>query len=145
MPTRILVVEANRGVRALVGDVLTADGHEVTGVANGAEALVLLAQREQRAAFDLILSDLTIPALEGAHLYWEIARRWPHLVSRLICVTDGSSTGVIDHATLRAASVPFIVKPFSPEGLRDLVGRRLAELEARPSPEPPQCPDLRGG
>jgi CheY-like chemotaxis protein len=142
MPTRILVVEANRGVRALVADVLTADGHEVTGVANGAEALVLI---EQRAAFDLILGDLTMPALEGAHLYWEIARRWPHLVSRLICVTDRSGTGVIDHARLRAASVPFMVKPFSPEGLRDLVGRRLAELEARPSPEPPQSPDVRGG
>jgi len=59
MPARILVVEANRGVRALVADVLTADGHEVTGVANGAEALVLIEQREQRPAFDLILSDLT--------------------------------------------------------------------------------------
>jgi DNA-binding NtrC family response regulator len=142
MPTRILVVEANRGVRALVADVLTADGHEVTGVANGAEALVLI---EQRAAFDLILGDLTMPALEGANLFWEIARRWPHIVSRIICVTDGSGTGVIDHARLRAASVPFMVKPFSPEGLRDLVGRRLAELEARPSPEPPQSPDVRGG
>jgi DNA-binding NtrC family response regulator len=145
MPARILVVEANRGVRALVADVLTADGHEVTGVANGAEALVLIEQREQRPAFDLILSDLTMPALEGAHLYWEIARRWPHLVSRLICVTEGSSTGVIDHATLRAASVPFMVKPFSPEGLRDLVGRRLAELGAPPSSHPPEPPDVRAG
>jgi len=37
----------------------------------------------------LILGDLTIPAIAGAHLYWEIGRRWPQLTSRLICVTDG--------------------------------------------------------
>ncbi|MGH7413948.1 MAG: response regulator [Candidatus Rokuibacteriota bacterium] len=133
MPAHILVVEAGHDVRVLISDVLTADGHEVNCVANGAEALLLL---EQRPSFDLILSDLTMPAIEGAQLYWEIGSRWPHLASRLICVTDRGSAGVIDHPTLRAASVPFLVKPFLPHLLRDLVGRRLAELSAPPWPGP---------
>jgi DNA-binding response OmpR family regulator len=122
MSARILVVEASRELRALIADVLTADGHAVTSVAHGAEAIVLTAWPE----FDLVLSDLTMPSIEGAHFYWEIGVRWPHLASRLICVTDGHDTGAIDHATLRAASVPFLVKPFLPEHLLDLVRRRLA-------------------
>jgi DNA-binding response OmpR family regulator len=122
MPARILVVEATREVRALIADVLAADGHEVTSVAHGAEALVLT----EWPGFDLILSDLTMPAIEGAQLYWEIGARWPDLASRVICVTDGHDAGAIDHATLRAASVPFLVKPFLPEHLLDVVTRALA-------------------
>jgi|HubBroStandDraft_4_1064222.scaffolds.fasta_scaffold317369_2 CheY-like chemotaxis protein len=125
MLARILVVEASDEVRALLAEVLAADGHEVTCVAHGAQALALL---EQRSTYELILSDLTLPAVGGAQLYWEIGSRWPHLASRLICVTDGHSAGMIDHQTLRAASVPFLVKPFLPEHLRDLVRTRLAEL-----------------
>jgi DNA-binding NtrC family response regulator len=123
MPARILVVDASHDMRALIAEVLAADGHEVECVADGAAALALL---EQQSSFDLVLGDLTIPAIEGAHLYWEIGRRWPELASRLICVTDGHDAARIDHATLRAVSVPFLVKPFQPEQLRDVVTRTLA-------------------
>ena len=122
MPARILVVEDTREVRALIADVLTAAGHEVTSVAHGAEALVLT----EWPRFDLILSDLTLHAVKGAQLYWEIGARWPELASRVICVTDGHDAGAIDHARLRAASVPFLVKPFLPEHLLDVVTRVLA-------------------
>jgi DNA-binding NtrC family response regulator len=125
MASRILVVEASHEVRTLIADVLTAEGHDVKCVAHGAEALALL---EQRSTYDLILSDLTLPAIEGVQLYWEIGSRWPHLASRLICVTDGHDAGMIDHQTLRAVSVPFLVKPFLPQQLADLVRRRLAEV-----------------
>jgi CheY-like chemotaxis protein len=142
MPARILVVETSLEVRALIADVLAAAGHDVTCFANGAEALALV---EQQPAFDLILGDLTIPAIEGAHLYWEFERRWPHLTSRLICVTDGNSAGVIDHPILRAAAIPFVLKPFVPQVLQDLVRQRLAELGAPPAPDPGQPPDVRAG
>jgi CheY-like chemotaxis protein len=123
MPSRILVVEANCEVRAFTTAVLTAEGHRVHCVHDGAEALALL---EQQSAFDLILSDLTLPAIEGAQLYWEIGSRWPRLASRLICLTNGQDAGRIDHATLRAASVSFLAKPFLPSQLLDLVRRGLA-------------------
>ena len=74
MPSRILVVEASDSVRTLITEVLTADGHVVQGVTDGIEALGLL---ERQHAFDLILSDLTLPAIEGVQLYWEIGSRWP--------------------------------------------------------------------
>jgi CheY-like chemotaxis protein len=98
MPFRILVVEASDDMRTLIAGVLTADRHAVRCVANGAEALALL---DRRSAFDLILSDLTLPAIEGAQLYWEIGARWPQLASRLICLTDGHDAAWIDHDTPR--------------------------------------------
>jgi CheY-like chemotaxis protein len=122
MPAHILVVEASDDVRTLIADVLTADGHTVQCAADGAEVLRLL---EREHLFDLILSDLTLPAIEGAQLYWEIGARWPQLASRLICVTDGSSAGAIDHPTLRATSVPILVKPFLPERLLGVVRSAL--------------------
>jgi CheY-like chemotaxis protein len=93
MPARILVVDANPAMRALIAEVLADDGHEVKSVAHGADALMLL---EQQSTFDLILGDLTIPAIEGAQLFWEIGARWPHLPSCLsaspTATTPGPST-----------------------------------------------------
>lgn len=136
MAARILVVEANDDLRTLIVDILTTDGYEIANAPHGAEALRLLEER----SYDLILSDLTMPAVSGAALYWEIGSRWPQLAARLICVSDGASSGVSDHQILRAASVPFLVKPFLPQHLRDLVRRRLIELNAhqrRPDPSHP--------
>jgi CheY-like chemotaxis protein len=45
-----------------MADVLSADGHDVKCVAHGAEVLAFL---EQRPSFDLILSDLTLPAMRA--------------------------------------------------------------------------------
>jgi len=121
-PARVLIVDADHEVRALIADVLRSVGHhDVECVYTGADALRVL---EERPSFDLILGELTTPAREGALLHQEINDRWPHLVSRLICITHGSSTGVSD---LRAASVPVVVKPFAPQVLQDLVARRLAQ------------------
>jgi CheY-like chemotaxis protein len=123
MPAWILVVEASSGVRAIIADVLKANGYVVEWASDGAEALELL---ENRSSFDLIFSDFILPAIEGAQLYWEIGARWPHLVSRLISLTEGHDAGWIDHATLRAASVPFLLKPFLTLQLLDVVRRGLA-------------------
>ena len=63
MPARILVVDASPEMRVLIAELLAAEGHEVECVAHGAAALVLL---EQQSTFDLILSDLTIPAARNS-------------------------------------------------------------------------------
>jgi DNA-binding response OmpR family regulator len=128
MAARILAVEANREVRSLMNDILTAEGYEVTCIIHGAETLVLL---EQGPAVDLILSDLALPATEGAQLYRQLGNRWPARTPRVICVTDGYGAGAIDHPTLRAASARFVVKPFLPDQLLDVVSHTLAR-DGRP-------------
>jgi hypothetical protein len=52
--------------------------------------------------------------------------RDPELASRLVCLTDGHASEAIDHPTQRAASVRFVVKPFLPDHLLDVVRHTLA-------------------
>lgn len=118
---RILVVDPEHDVRALIADLLADAGHEVHSVANGAEALAQL----ERSDFDLVLSDLTLPAIEGIGLYWEIARRWPLLVSRLVYVTGTIDAGSTDYRILLDEDIPRVIKPFLPEHLLNVVVRTL--------------------
>ena len=58
----ILIVDDEPGIREFLADALASDGHEATGVADGAEALRQLHAR----AFDLMITDLNLPGtLDG--------------------------------------------------------------------------------
>jgi len=114
---RILVVDPEDDVRVLIADLLAAAGHEVHRAANGAEALARL----DGATFNLILSDLTLPTTEGLGLYREIASRWPQLISRLVYITGTIEAGSIDYRLALDAGIPFVIKPFDPKHLLNVV------------------------
>jgi CheY-like chemotaxis protein len=120
---RILVVDPEHDVRSLIADLLANAGHEVHCAADGAEALTRL---DESSAFDLLLSDLNMPAIEGIGLYWEIASRWPHLISRLVYVAGTIDAGSTDYRILIEEEVSRVIKPFRPEHLLDVVARTLA-------------------
>ena len=62
---RVLVVDDQTPVRELVAAVLAADGHSVETARDGADALRLL---DSAKPFDLIVSDLKMPGLDGPSL-----------------------------------------------------------------------------
>ncbi len=62
MPERILVVDDEPTIRALVCDILEDEGHEVVGTGNGAEAIAVL---EQDTSFALIVLDAWMPVMNG--------------------------------------------------------------------------------
>src|SRR5262249_57842980 len=70
---RILVVDDERLVLQLLGEMLGADRHTVDTVADGTQALEQL----RRASYDLILSDVRMPYLDGPGLYRALERRLP--------------------------------------------------------------------
>lgn len=72
---RILVVEDQPIVAQVIAEMLEADGHEVETAANGRLALAKIEGRP----YDLIISDLRIPELDGVGLYREVTRRQPAL------------------------------------------------------------------
>src|SRR5215468_8056179 len=80
---RILVVDDDPGVRPLIADILTLDGHEVDTAENGREALDRIAARR----YDLIMSDLRMPELDGIGLYREHERQCPDMQRRVALVT----------------------------------------------------------
>ena len=68
---RILVVDDDDQIRDLLATTLGADGHTVDGARDGGEALALLALHP----YDLVLSDLHMPHVDGPSLYETLQTR----------------------------------------------------------------------
>ena len=118
----ILVVDDEPLVAGLMADVLVTEGHEVDIAKNGREALEKIAAR----SYDLIVSDLRMPELDGVGLYRELERIRPTLLGRLLFVSG--TTEPPEYASfLEATHAPVLSKPFRLEDLRRFVQRALAE------------------
>lgn len=117
---RILVVDDEPDVARVLEDVLSADGHQVEMAENGAVALDKL----RAGTYDLILSDLRMPKLDGPGLYQEVERRHPEILGRFIFLT-GDTLGRETTGFLERTGAPSLSKPFSPEEVRRLIQRAL--------------------
>jgi len=118
---RLLVVDDEPEVAALLAEALHMDGHEVDTAANGAVALTML----DKQTYDLVLSDTKMPVVDGEEFYRELAHRAPALRSRIIFVT-GDVISREKRAFLEATGAPFLLKPFAPNDARRLVHQMLA-------------------
>jgi CheY-like chemotaxis protein len=121
MSPRILVVDDEPMVRALIARALSDEGYEVVPVANGRAALD--AARGATTEFDLIITNSYMPGLSGPELVARIREDFPTLP--ILHVEDVTRRG---RTAPLPADVPTIYKPFSVEGLRaavqGLLGRR---------------------
>jgi CheY-like chemotaxis protein len=117
---RVLIVDDEEEIRDMLADILLADGHQVEKVVNGREALELLTER----SFDLIISDLIMPVLDGPGLYDALRRQNPDMANRLVFIT-GDTLGPTARRFLRQAGRPVIEKPFVPEEMRRAVAANV--------------------
>ena len=120
---RILVVEDEPIIAGLLGDMLMADGHTVDAVNTGRAALEKLAEM----SYDLIVSDLRMPVLDGRGLYRELEKHRPELLSRIVFVT-GSALDPGNEDFLNSTRVPWIAKPFTIADLHRLTQKVLRSL-----------------
>ncbi len=119
----ILVVDDEPVVAAIMADILGLEGYEVETAKNGREALEKIAAR----SYDLILSDLQMPELDGVGLYHELERQQPSLLQRLAFVSG--STEVPEYASFcEQTAVTLLGKPFGVADLHRLVQRLLESL-----------------
>ena len=72
---RILIAEDEDSLRGLVARALTLDGHDVTTANDGAEALDVLTR--EGGAFELLLTDIRMPVMDGIALALATARDHP--------------------------------------------------------------------
>lgn len=122
----ILVVEDEPRIAQMLRDVLEAGGYGVDLAANGRLALDKIEAR----AYDLIISDLRMPALDGVGLYREITRRQPELLSRLLFVS-GTMDAPEYQRFLVESAVPVLAKPFALADLYRLTQHVLATATRR--------------
>src|SRR6202043_1776474 len=79
---RILIAEDESALRGQIVRALTADGHAVTASPDGGEALDALVR--ENGAFDLLLTDIKMPVMDGIALALAAARDYPDLVILLM-------------------------------------------------------------
>jgi CheY-like chemotaxis protein len=119
---RIIIAEDEEPLRSLIARALAEDGHQVTAAADGAEALDAI-QRE-RGEFDLLVTDIKMPVMDGIALSLAVARDFPKLPILLM-------TGYADQreraAGLEALIRDIIAKPFSVAEIKFAVATALAK------------------
>jgi CheY-like chemotaxis protein len=116
----ILVVDDEAGVAEVLAEMLEADGHRVERAHNGVQALERLGTR----AYDVILTDLKMPELDGLGLYREMERRYPALLGRLVFLTGDALSPQITEFLDRAGR-PRLSKPFTPDEVRRVIAQAL--------------------
>lgn len=125
----ILVVDDEDDVGVFVRRALMQDGHRVLLARDGNTALDHVAKaRERGTLFDLIISDVKMPGLSGPVLYERIRQVEPKLAKRMI-LTTGDTMSEDTQQFLQESALPYLVKPFEINKLRQLMMRVLASAE----------------
>lgn len=117
---RILVVDDEEGVRSLIARGLALDGHAVIMAGDGAEAMDVLT--EHGGAFDLVLSDIRMPLMDGIAMALAAKRDFPHLT---ILLMTGYAEQRERAKSLENIVVDVLTKPFGLADLRSTVARVL--------------------
>ena len=114
----VLVVDDEALVGRVIARILAA--HDVTVVTSVQAAMAQL----EVGDFDLVLCDLTMPALDGIDLWEAVARARPELRERVVFMSGGAFT---PRATsfLEANEVPCLSKPVDAAALRAFVASRV--------------------
>jgi two-component system response regulator AtoC len=118
---RILLAEDDEIMRETLFDRLTKNGWQVDGAKDGKEALSFVEQN----FYNLVLSDIRMPGLDGAHLLDRILRISPD-TSVIMMTAYGSVESAVD--CLKKGAADYILKPFDMDDLTIRI-RRLLEMQ----------------
>jgi two-component system cell cycle response regulator CpdR len=118
---RVLITDDEEPLRLLVARAIAMDGHEITTAQDGAEALEIITDND--GAFDLLLTDIKMPVMDGIALALAVARDYPQLTILLM-------TGFADQreraSGLEAIVHDVVTKPFAVADIRTAVADALA-------------------
>jgi PAS domain S-box-containing protein len=118
---RVLLVEDEPAVRALVRDILTGYGYTVLEAGSGPEALAFFQGEEGQV--DLLITDVVMPAMSGKTLASRLTAARPALK---VLFMSGYTDDVIGRHGVLDATVAYLQKPFTPEQLARKVRGVLA-------------------
>jgi signal transduction histidine kinase/CheY-like chemotaxis protein len=129
-PTKnILVVDDDPDSARLLVDLLREDGHRVDLATTGRSALA----KVRAASFDLIVSDVRMPELDGPGLYHQLALSRPGLEQRILFVT-GDAINPATRDFLEATGVPSLQKPFTVDELRRAIDQLSSSKTSTSTP-----------
>lgn len=120
MAKRILIVDDSVSMRKMIRSALRSGSFDVVEAANGPDALSTL----DRQQVDLIITDVNMPDMDGISLVRELRQR-PRTKSTPILVLTTEATTEMKQAGRAAGATGWIVKPFNPQQLVQVVAKVL--------------------
>jgi DNA-binding NtrC family response regulator len=121
---KILVVDDEPSIRFSLAELLEEEGHDVREAPHAPAALAML----DEAPADLVLSDLTMPAMDGLQLLEEVRARHPQSLFVLVTAHGDERTAV---RALKNGAYDYVPKPFDNEEVRAVVRRAREVLALR--------------
>ena len=115
-PAMILVVEDDLALQEAIVDTLELSGLNTVAAGSGEQALECLSKQR----FDMVISDVNMGGMDGHQLLDEIKKLYPFLPVLLITAYASIDRSV---RAIQAGAVDYLVKPFDPSTLIDLVSR----------------------
>ena len=119
--SRVLIADDEASMRSLVARAIAMDGHDTVTAEDGADALDILSR--EHGAFDLLLSDIQMPVMDGIALALATAQDFPGLK---ILLMTGFANQRERTSTLDAIVHDVVTKPFSVADIRTAVADALA-------------------
>lgn len=114
----ILIVDDDKDLRSILGDILADEGYQVSLAKSGEEALKRLSEQE----LNLLLTDLKMPGMGGHQLFKDCLKRWPH-VPIIILTAHGSVDDALE--MIREGAYDYIAKPYNTKDLLMRISRAL--------------------
>jgi two-component system NtrC family sensor kinase len=125
---RVLIVDDEPEVGELLADILRGESSRIDIAATGQAALRLL----EAGDFDVILTDLRMPEMDGPELYRCIEQRWPQRARQVVFITGDALSPTVQ-TFLAGTGQPFLEKPFVPADVREVVRGTAAAFLKRQS------------
>jgi len=116
---KILVIDDEDIVRTSCNRTLSPGGFEVGLAINGQEGLKMLGKEN----FDLVLTDLKMPDMDGIEVLRQIKQNWPEVE---VIVITGYQTVDTAVKAIKLGAFDYIEKPFTPDALITAVSKALA-------------------
>jgi CheY-like chemotaxis protein len=110
---RVLAVDDDPSILAVIKDILSKSGYTVTVVPNGAEAL----RRLDGDTFDLIITDLRMPEMSGPELITHLQKDATYSKIPILVLATGAEGADLGHLKVDAR----VSKPFVPKTLMNAV------------------------
>ncbi|MEW6515742.1 MAG: HD domain-containing phosphohydrolase [candidate division FCPU426 bacterium] len=117
--SNILVVDDEKGIRESLNILLTDEGYQIDMASDGMEALTLLEKKQ----YDLVLTDLRMPNMNGMSLLSQIKEKWDESIPVIMLTSCGHVDTAIQ--AIKEGASDFIIKPFEVDHLRESVRKAL--------------------
>ena len=135
---RILVVDDDLGICRSLEEILEADGCVVETASDGLEGL----RRLEATPFDVVLTDVVMPNMDGHELFTEIRKRYPDLPVLMMTAFHYDKDHIIKRSRVEGLTSVIFKKPVDPQRLREVLVQTLERARGPGDPEaaPPSPP-----